>query len=52
MSCVRLKIEDGDDEVVHEESPGCGRRLVRVWTDTAFMITFCEWAGQTSGQVG
>jgi hypothetical protein len=44
----RLEIEDGSAEVSHEDCPGCGRHLVRVWTDTVFMITFSEWAGQSS----
>lgn len=45
-----LEIEDGEAEIIHEDCPGCGRRLIRVWTDTVFMITFSEWAGQPSDQ--
>jgi hypothetical protein len=41
-------IQDGEAQIVHADCAGCGRRLIRVWTDTIFMITFSEWAGQTS----
>jgi hypothetical protein len=45
-----LIVEDGSSEVIHEDCAGCGRRLIRVWTDTVFVITFSEWAGQESGR--
>jgi len=47
---AELEIQDGGDEVVHEDCPGCGRALIRVWTDYVFMITFSEWARRASGQ--
>jgi hypothetical protein len=39
-------VEEGGPETIHARCPGCGRLLIIIWTDTAILATFSEWAGR------
>ena len=45
-----LPIEEGGPETTHVRCPGCSRLVIIVWTDTAFLVTFSEWAGQENSE--
>lgn len=43
-------VAEGGPETTHVKCPGCSRLLVIVWTDTALLVTFSEWAGRENSE--